>query len=191
MLRPTGVYAGATILGDGRVALILDVPGLGRRAGIAVHEEDTESAPAPPSALEDLLLVRVADDRWAAVQASRVSRIEVFEGRAIESPEDQPAVQWRGRVLPIVPLARVLGRPVPRFEPGRRYHVLVHTRGPRPLGFLVDEVEDIVRTSPELTTSDTKGPVRGRAVLRQRITDVLELDAIADDPRPSIGAGAA
>ncbi len=179
MLRPTGVYAGATILGDGRVALILDVPGLGRRAGIAVHEEDPEPAAAPAAALEDLLLVRVAEDRWAAVQASRVSRIEVFEGRAIESPDDQPAVQWRGHVLPIVPLARVLGRPAQRFEPGRHYHVLVHTRGARPLGFLVDEVEDIVRTSAELSPADAHGPVRGRAVLRQRITDLLELDAIA------------
>ena len=182
MLRPTGIYAGATILGDGRVALILDVPGLGRRAGIAAHAEDAEdtTAAAPGPAREDLLLVRVAADRWAAVQASRVSRIEVFHGRAIESPGDQPAVQWRGQVLPIVPLAGVLGRPLARFEADHPYHVLVHTRGRRPLGFLVDEVEDIVRTTTDVTPADAHGPVRGRAVLRERITDLLELDAIAD-----------
>jgi two-component system, chemotaxis family, sensor kinase CheA len=179
MLRPTGIYAGATILGDGRVALILDVPGLGRRAGIAVHAEDAEAPPAVAPGVEELLLVRVAENRWAAVQASRVSRIEVFEGRAIESAEDQPAVQWRGRVLPIVPLAGVLGRPPARFEATRHYHVLVHTRGRRPLGFLVDEVEDIVRAIPDLTPADAHGPVRGRAILRDRVTDLLELDAIA------------
>jgi two-component system chemotaxis sensor kinase CheA len=179
MLRPIGVYAGATILGDGRVALILDVAGLGRRAGIAVHEEDAEPAAVPAATLEDLLLVRIAEDRWAAVQASHVSRIEVFEGRAIESPDDHPAVQWRGRVLPIVRLASVLGRPAQRFEAGRHYHVLVHTRGARPLGFLVDQVEDIVRTSTELAPAGEHAAVRGRAVLRQRITDLLELDAIA------------
>jgi two-component system chemotaxis sensor kinase CheA len=192
MLRPTGIYSGATILGDGRVALILDVPGLGRRAGIAVHAEDVEAVPAPQQNVEELLLVRVTENRWAAVQASRVSRIEVFAGRAIESAEDQPAVQWRGRVLPIVPLAGVLGRPMERFEPARNYHVLVHTRGRRPLGFLVDEVEDIVRTTTDLTPADAHGVVRGRAVLRERITDLLELDAIADGvPVRSTGSEAA
>lgn len=191
MLRPTGVYAGATILGDGRVALILDVPGLGRRAGLAVHAEDAEPEVTPGPAREDLLLVRVAEGRWAAVQASRVSRIEVFEGRAIESPEDHPAVQWRGRVLPIVPLARVLGRPVPAFEAARPYHVLVHTRGRRPVGFLVEEVEDIVRATTELADADAQGPVRGRAVLRERITDLLELDVIAAQAAQAAQADAA
>jgi two-component system chemotaxis sensor kinase CheA len=179
MLRPTGVYAGATILGDGRVALILDVPGLGRRAGLAVHAEDAEPEATIGPAREDLLLVRVAEGRWAAVQASRVSRIEVFEGHLIESPDDHPAVQWRGGVLPIVSLARVLGRPMPVFEAARLYHVLVHTRGRRPLGFLVDQVEDIVRTTTDLSEAGPSGPVRGRAVLRERITDLLELDVIA------------
>src|SRR5262249_895542 len=35
LLKGLGVYAGATIMGDGRVALILDVPGLAQYANLA------------------------------------------------------------------------------------------------------------------------------------------------------------
>src|SRR5262249_28255025 len=42
VLKPLRCYAGATIMGDGRVALILDIEGIARHAGIAV---DTGQAP--------------------------------------------------------------------------------------------------------------------------------------------------
>jgi two-component system chemotaxis sensor kinase CheA len=172
------VFAGATILGDGRVALILDVSGVRRRAGLTAGAEEAEPPPAArPAPIEELLIVKLGDGHPAAVQTSRVSRIEVLEGQAIESATNRPAVQWRGRVLPIVPLAAALGRPSGPIEAGRTYHVLVHTRGAGPLGFLVDEIEDIVSTTTELAGDG--GPVRGRAVVGGRITDLLDLDAIA------------
>ncbi|MHC5052707.1 MAG: chemotaxis protein CheA, partial [Planctomycetota bacterium] len=60
------VYAGATILGDGTVALILDVVGVAERAGItgempgAVREEEEEPVRAEPT--ERFLLVQGPDD---------------------------------------------------------------------------------------------------------------------------------
>jgi two-component system chemotaxis sensor kinase CheA len=43
-LKAVPVFAGATIMGDGRVALILDVPGLSRRAGVMRGDGQRESA---------------------------------------------------------------------------------------------------------------------------------------------------
>ena len=57
------IYAGATIMGDGRVALILDVLGIGQRSGVLVdrsaqaHAGDSAAAQAGPE-YQRLLLFR-------------------------------------------------------------------------------------------------------------------------------------
>ena len=177
-LRAIGVYAGATILGDGRAALILDVPGLARRAGLTpLGDVDPPEVPTP-EAEQELLLIRLREGWPVAVDASHVSRIEVFAGHAIESPDRSPAVRWRGQVLPVVSLASALSSEPFPIEMDRDYHVLVHTRGPRPLGVLVDQVEDIVRVPVDLEPEHAPGPLLGRVVVRERITDLVDLDRV-------------
>src|SRR4029077_12401429 len=45
-LKGVDTFAGATILGDGRVGLILDVLGLARRAHVLTDEQDRRRSPA-------------------------------------------------------------------------------------------------------------------------------------------------
>ena len=60
-LKCVSVYAGATIMGDGKVALILDVAGLAQRAGITAGGGEARPAKADAAAVDDrtqLLLLR-------------------------------------------------------------------------------------------------------------------------------------
>jgi two-component system chemotaxis sensor kinase CheA len=58
-LKGIPLYAGATILGDGRVALILDVPSIAQRAGIA-FDQGTRPATGPRGGQERALASRPA-----------------------------------------------------------------------------------------------------------------------------------
>jgi two-component system chemotaxis sensor kinase CheA len=81
------VFSGATIMGDGRVALILDVGGLARRAGMALEEQE-RALGEPPSPVaqsqqenDQLLLCEFGGGQRVAVPLTQVARLEEFPGR--------------------------------------------------------------------------------------------------------------
>ena len=74
-------YAGATILGDGRVSVILDVAGLAARANLTAGTAETASRQtveesASSGELHALLVFHNAPDETCAVPIEQVSRIE-------------------------------------------------------------------------------------------------------------------
>jgi two-component system chemotaxis sensor kinase CheA len=123
-LKGLSFYAGATIMGDGRVALILDVLGIGQRSGVlgegqeqarAAGEQKTRSE----TELQRLLLFRTGSFERLAVPLSLVARLEEFPQSAIEHAGGGQVVQYRNRILPLVSLRAVLepGAPDPEQAP--------------------------------------------------------------------------
>ncbi len=112
LLKGTNCYAGATIMGDGNVALILDVVGLvqlgcevneTRSQAIAANERQTDSGVERQS----LLLFR-SGTRRLAVPLALVGRLEEFPPSEIEHAGDRNVVQYRGQILALIPLAQQL-----------------------------------------------------------------------------------
>src|SRR5262249_10732393 len=114
-LKGVPVFAGATIMGDGRVALILDVPGLARRAGVTggggqqARTKKHGAAAGPAGARQAVLLVAAGGSRLA-IPLAEVARLEEFPRSAVERAGGRAVVQYRGEILPLVPVARALGR---------------------------------------------------------------------------------
>src|SRR5262249_33738894 len=107
------VYAGATIMGDGRVALILDVLGIGQRSGVLAESREQARAAGEQkthSGLEQqrLLLFRAGSFERLAVPLSLVARLEEFPQSAIEHAGGGQVVQYRNRILPLVSLRTIL-----------------------------------------------------------------------------------
>ena len=180
-LRALPMFAGATIMGDGRVALILDVPGLARSRGIE---------PVPVSKVEvvtrrqettPMLVLEVVPGRRAAVALHEVSRLEEIAVSRIEGAGALEAVQYREGILPLVRLWSVMGLPAPApggAEERDTLSVVVHEDGERRVGLVIERVVDIVDTV--LTRSDVgrRAGVLGSAVIDDRVTDLLDLDAV-------------
>ena len=180
-LREGGLFAGATVRGDGRVALILDVLALAARAGLdssaPARAAGAERAAEPAAADRvSLLLVRARSGVPVAVRVSEVDRIVEFEPDAFERFGDRPAVRLDGEVLPVTSLA---GDPVlasrDALAGDRTWPVIVDARRGRRMGLLVDAVEDILDWR--------EGTGGDRIVVRDRVTDLVTLSAAADaDP---------
>jgi two-component system chemotaxis sensor kinase CheA len=104
-LKGLNCYAGATIMGDGHVVLILDVLGIGQRSGVLVESrEQTRGAKEQKtqSGLEQqrLLLFRAGSFERLAVPLSLVARLEEFPRSSIEHAGGCQVVQYRNRILP-------------------------------------------------------------------------------------------
>lgn len=101
LLKGLSVYTGATIMGDGRVALILDVLGLAQHAGVISEvrqrklSEDATPAAERARERKTLLLFQSPDDGRMAISLSDVTRLEAFSRSSIERTGEQQVVQYR------------------------------------------------------------------------------------------------
>jgi two-component system chemotaxis sensor kinase CheA len=187
-LKSIGTYAGATILGDGRVALILDVRALARRAHV-VRESDSASHEKQASTQtvfdgpEPLLLVAVGGRR-IGVPLSMVTRLEEIPVQRIERVGEREVVQYRGQLLPLGRLAKMLGERS-STEEGEQLKVIVYTQGRRSVGLVVDSVVDIATEAPRSRGDVTDYGVSGVAVVQDLVTELLDMEQaiMAADPR--------
>ncbi len=112
-LKGLSCYAGATIMGDGKVALILDVVGIGLRSRVLSESRETSRADqvesdTTSSDRQTLLLFRAGRFERLAVPLALVARLEEFSEAKLEWAGGRRVVQYRDQILPLVPLARVL-----------------------------------------------------------------------------------
>jgi two-component system chemotaxis sensor kinase CheA len=185
-LQALGVYSGATVRGDGRVALVLDVLGLARRS--RVLGDATERARLAGAAQagagvprRPYLVLRGRDDGRLAVLLDEVTRLEELDTATVERVGGTEAVQYRGSILPLVRLSAALPErrqasrvAAPAPADGERLHVVVYQHEGRQVGLVVDSVLDVVEESATLDAARARAGVLGCAVIQGRITEVLD-----------------
>ena len=180
-LRSIPLYAGATIMGDGAVALILDATAIARKAGMtseSAHAVRAESVATTSGDLTSLLVVALGDGRRAAVPLEAVDRLEEVERRNIERAGSHDVVQYRGSILPLVHLDHVLMAHGPGDVPDR-YQVVVCRSHGQCVGLVVAGIVDIVTTDLSVRTSlDTTGD-SGSAVVNGHVTELVDIDHAA------------
>jgi len=177
--KDIGVYAGATILGDGRVALILDVASLARRSHLATGGSDkTESEPGSAvhgggSAIDRLLIAGVGGHR-VAIPLDMVTRLEEFAVDKIERSGNREVVQYREQILPVVRLSNLLGayEGVDQVDP---MPVVVYTERGRSVALAVDNIVDIVEEELDVRRDFGDDGLLGSAVIQQRVTELLDV----------------
>ena len=191
-IKRAPVFSGATILGDGRVALILDAPGLARHAGVAA----ASARPAPETAADmkdagpsaerrTWVLFRVRDDWRVAVPLEGVSRLEEIPRASVERVGDRTVAQYRGGILPLTRLLDLLepGNSALAPEGDGPLQVVVHEGRSGPVGLVVEEILEIVEESLALEAAHGRSGVRGTAVIRGKVTDLIDVPALLGSSR--------
>jgi two-component system chemotaxis sensor kinase CheA len=186
-LKSINIYAGATIMGDGKVALILDVHGLAQRANVisetqgrARAEAETKVEASTELGRTNLLLFQYGQDGRMAVDLSVVARLEEFAANIVETTGDQEVVQYRGQIMPLLRVAGVLqSRNWKAVEDGQEaLHVVVYASEGRSIGLVVDRILDIVEERLEIERDSARVGVLGSAVIQKRVTDILDVPGL-------------
>lgn len=180
-LKNINLFAGATIMGDGRVALILDVLGVAQRAGVISELRDRalgELVARPAQAgeqLQSLLVVGLGQGRRAAIPLELVARLEEIDTNSIELADGTEVVQYRGRILPLVRLADALGHPSYEAQGKETLQVVVYSEQDQSVGLVVDRILDIVEVPLAVTNEATRPGIRGSVVIQNRVTDLVDI----------------
>ncbi|GGH29125.1 ATPase [Alsobacter metallidurans] len=175
ILKPINIFSGNTILGDGRVILILDPNGIVQRIGhgpTMTRPERDEVAPRR-RVQEDktsFLVFRAGQGEVKAVPLAAVTRLEEFDVSKIETVGGRIVAQYRGDLIPIVPA--VPGSPLHAsgIQP-----VLVFSEGDRTAGIAVDEIVDIVEDHLDIKATGQAPGIVGSAVIRGRATEIIDV----------------
>jgi two-component system chemotaxis sensor kinase CheA len=183
-LKGLSMFAGATIMGDGRVALILDVMGLAQKASIVSGNRDRnvhESADKRKSERQNrqtLLLFRAAGDRRMAIPLSTVARLEEFNRSVIETADGRNVVQYRGEIMPLISLSEIISGRRDAKDSGETIQVVVYSNHERSYGLVVDRILDIVEETVVVQLLRSRRGVLGSAVIQERVTELLDLEGV-------------
>jgi two-component system, chemotaxis family, sensor kinase CheA len=198
-LKGIPAFSGCTIMGDGQVALILDVLGLAQRAHV-VSELQEQHGSGDSSVrtgdvsgeTETLLVLQVGDDGRTAIPLSMVDRLEEFKRSAVEHTAGRDVVQYRGTILPLVDIGATLGY-LPSSMVSDTLQVVVYShagsaRGaagqPRMVGFVVDRILDIVEQVATVHQAADRAGIVGSLVVQGQVTDLLAVEEIIQSLTP-------
>jgi two-component system chemotaxis sensor kinase CheA len=182
-------------MGDGRVALVLDVLGLAERANVIAggksrtlgeHElpsQNNESVPEP------LLLFASNAGGQMAIPLSLVARLEEFPRATIENLGSRQVVQYRGGILPLIdvsweldqlPLRGSMGQSatlpeVPSQHAPESIPVIVYAEGDQLVGLIVGRVLDIVHEQIAARSRANRPGVLFTAVVQERVTEFVDI----------------
>ncbi len=181
-LKNVPVFAGATILGDGQIALIVDIAALGKRSGIyqeAQRAEEkrlaTEAAQTTGKDNLQLLVVQVSEEYRAAIPLQAVNRLEEIPQSELERLGSQMVVQYRGSILPIVDVCKLLKLPE---QSGETMQIVVVGTGSTLIGLRVQRIMDV--SSEISAVKPVKGHpgVRMIGVINKKVTAVLDVEQL-------------
>ena len=184
-LKGVTVFAGATIMGDGKVALILDVLGLAHSAKVISKErsrsimEGSSKSKEGKGSKETLLVLGTGSNRRLALPTSQVARLEKIPVDKIEYADNREVVQYRGEILPLFRLASVLGID-DKYEPlDGLLNVVVYTENACSYGLVVNRIIDIVETTIDLSHARRREGLLGSTIIQDHVTDLVDLPAIS------------
>jgi two-component system chemotaxis sensor kinase CheA len=171
--------AGATILGDGRVALILDVVGIASHTQLVLPDEDdvrgkSDAAVAAANETQLLLLFTNDPSEQFGIPMGAITRLERILRDQIDSVGGQEVLQYRGNSLPLLSLEKHI-KAAPRPETERVY-VVVFSASNREVGLVVPELIDIRELPTTVDTITLREPgVIGSMVVDGKTTRLLDL----------------
>ncbi|MDR3423973.1 MAG: chemotaxis protein CheW [Alphaproteobacteria bacterium] len=176
ILRNIGAFSGNTILGDGSVIMILDLNAIVMHAGdVNAHAAQAQAAASTAAHVDhsgskqSLLLFRAGEGAQKAVPLALVARLEEIDRATIEYSEGSPMVQYRGKLMPLVPVAS--GADI--LKEGQQA-VLVFADKDKHMGLMVDEILDIVEERLQVDLSGRRPGALGTSIISGKATDVVD-----------------
>ena len=179
-------YAGATIMGDGRIALILDVTNLARMAHLT-SIDGTDRANEVALAAEELirtqkdrqalLIFRNSEHEQFAVPLNQVERIEKIKRSEIEDMGGKRVMQYRGGSLALITVNDISS--VHPLADQDDLLVIVFNMCSKPIGLLAIGPIDAIEISAEIDGVTLKQPgIMGSIIIDGHTTmlvDVFEI----------------
>ncbi len=169
----SGLYAGSTLLDDGKPILMLDVAGIARHARLVGDVRRRVRSPASDEgrtaervAVPAMLFVGL-DGRQRAVRLSLIRRFERIPASAIDLGGDRPQAVIGDAIFA---LAGTGSGSLPEGQ----CNVLRLGDGTSEIAYVFDRIIDTVELPDEITPNSRPGPVEGTVLIHGQPADLID-----------------
>ncbi|AMV24957.1 Chemotaxis protein CheA [Gemmata sp. SH-PL17] len=171
LLKPLRCYSGSTIMGDGRVALILDIEGIARHAGVSFESARQTVAVrgAGETESQTVLLFQYGPREQFAIPVVMIRRIEEIRVSGIERVGDREFWNLHGQAVRVLRLDNYL-KVSPPVESDTMY-LLLPKNVRQPMGILLSRILDTQSLAIQIDTeSHHQDGLMGTAIIHNRMT---------------------
>lgn len=174
-LRNHDVFSGSTILGDGRVIMIVDPNGL-RSAASNAADGSLQAPQKPveePEAVRDkqlLLTFRAAGPNRKVMPISLITRLEEIDLKDADQSDGQWCIQYNKELIPLVWFG-----PPPDPQHGEKKPLLVMSDDGRSMGLLVDEILDIEEDEVVVQIPSEQDGILGSAIIAGQPAEIIDV----------------
>lgn len=194
-LRSINCFAGATIMGDGKIALILDVQGIAQRTHLLSEQQKALSPEdnlqkQPEEEPQQLLVFQGPDERRMAIPLANVCRLEEILPAVLERVGKQHVIQYRQQIMPLIYLSSVFGSFIGNGQIEHKITnqqlpddeklpvIVVSLDGDNQVGLVVDRVLDIVEQVIEVKGGATQNGILYCAVIQGLVTEIIDIEFV-------------
>lgn len=195
-LKDVTTFAGATILDDGKVALIIDAVGLVEHAGIYSEMQRLATSQAVPQAdnREMILLLQAAQGTRMAVPLAVAKRLEEFNRSMVEKIGNQYIVQYQDQILSLIDLNTIFSTNAQQStlidniaaDVDDKIQVVIVTIETHSIGLVVEEIVDIVEEELNIKGIASRPGVKSLAVIQGNVTEILDVENIVRIANPDL-----
>ena len=185
-------YAGATIMGDGRIALILDVSNIARMAGLTSLDGSERAAELADAAKDSitktrdkqaLLTFSSSEQEQFGVPLNQVERVEKIKRHHIEEIGGRRVMQYRGGSLPLISIDEVAS--VMPLDDREDLLVIVFHLAGKDVGLLAIGPIDAIEISADIDEVTLKQPgIMGSAIISGKTTMLVNIFEIVQISNP-------
>jgi two-component system chemotaxis sensor kinase CheA len=189
-LKALTMYAGATILGDGSISLILDAVGLARKAELQESIVGANGdSPLQESDLDIekqfILIAEGPQNTRMGIVLDRAVRLEEIPIKAIEKLGEQYVVQYRDRILTLIDLHLVFAGEIRELTNLKNNEeslaiIVVTLNDNHSIGLVIEKFLDVVEETLTVKAAASRLGVKCYATVQGQVTEILDLDAIAE-----------
>ncbi|BCL36642.1 chemotaxis protein CheW [Nostoc sp. MS1] len=187
-LKSLSIFAGATILGDGTVALVIDVVNLAKLAGVAAkYKQILSSLPdahTPQETQERQMILLFTGPQGApmGIPITYTYRLEKIPVAAVEKVGNQQVMRSYGNILPLIDLKQVFqndtNQPYLATQTDTLQIVIVSPNSQLSVALVVEQILDIVEESLTVKGIPSRPGVMFCAVIQGQITEILDVEAV-------------
>lgn len=173
LIKDLDVYSGSTILGDGRVILIIDPNGILKQSNIKSISNEVEKLEDQNVFDEEeinFLMFTTEDGLPKAIPLELVSRLEEIDYSKVETSGGAKVVQYRDGLMRVISIDDSAVIP----EEGI-YDTIVFTDRNRILGVYAKQVIDIVKDKLDIKSVSSKEGVLGSMVMNGKTTEIVDI----------------
>ena len=178
-------FAGATIMGNGRVSLILDIDNIALHSGFSKQDLSTLNKEKqldtnPPIEMMGILVFEIAGLERMAIPLDRLRHIDILDLEQTQMQGDKEVIYLNKELFYVIQLNQfVNGADTQHFSKSKHVPALTCVSNQRLYSLVVEHVVEIIQVPKQLIESATpqKG-IEGYAIWNDQVINILDLDEI-------------